>query len=148
MENDEDLQDVVYEDEQVEPERLERELFLEKFTLGLHDPLADLRWVFQALGAKDLTPADAPSAGAWGLLTALQGDEMMLKSFYSTVFPKILPSKSQIDKGEDRVDDGRKLFGIIDQLLREPPDAADILSDSEKRARELAVSAAGPVGGL
>uniref|UniRef100_A0A6M3LL49 Uncharacterized protein n=1 Tax=viral metagenome TaxID=1070528 RepID=A0A6M3LL49_9ZZZZ len=148
MENDEDIQDMVDDDFEPEPERLEREHFLEKFTTALHDPLGDLRWVFQALGAKNLQPQDAPSAGAWGLLTALQGDELMLKSFYATIYPKLLPSKSQIDKGNDHVDDGRKLFGIIDQLLREPADDADILSDTEKRARQLALQAAGTPSGL
>lgn len=125
------------------PERVDREKFLVDFAGSLHDPIGDLKWVFQALGAKGLTPADAPSAGAWALLTTLQTDEVLLKGFYTTVFPKLLPSKAQIDKGEDRVDDGRKLFGIIEQLLREPPDDADLLSDTEKRARELAVSRAG-----
>lgn len=142
-EDEELLQDVDTEDEKPEPERVEREKFLADFASALHDPIGDLKWVFQALGAKDLKPADAPSSGAWALLTTLQNDELLLKGFYTTVFPKLLPSKAQIDKGEDRVDDGRKLFGLIEQLLREPPDDADLLSHSEKRARELAVSRAG-----
>lgn len=148
MEQDDNLQCEEGEIPQPEPERVEREKFLAGFATALHDPIGDLKWVFQALGAKDLTPQDAPSAGAWALLTTLQNDEVMLKGFYTTVFPKLLPSKSQIDKGDDRVDDGRKLFGIIEQLLREPPDDADILSDAEKRARELAVQASCPAGRL
>lgn len=143
-----EVDDTEIADEAPPPERVERETFLLNFAAALHDPIGDLKWVFQALGAKDLTPKDAPSAGAWALLTTLQTDEVLLKGFYTTVFPKLLPSKTQIDKGEDRVDDGRKLFGIIEQLLREPPDDADLLSDTEKRARELAVSRAGSPGRL
>ncbi len=146
MEDDELLQlDDGADDEQtveeIPLERLDREKFLRG--LGEHDPIGDLKWVFQALGSKDLKPEDAPSAGAWALLTNLNDDEMMLKDFYRTVFPKLLPSKSQLDKGDDRADDGRKLFGIIERLLREPDDDAPVLSSTEKRARELTVSPTG-----
>jgi hypothetical protein len=118
-------------------ERVTREKFLDG--LGDHDAIG-LKWVFQALGSKDLKPEDAPSAGAWALWRQLEEDELMLRDFYRTVFPKLLPSKAQLEKGEDRVDDGRKLFGIIERLLREPDDDAPVLSSAERRARELAVS--------
>ena len=119
-------------------ERVQRDKFLAG--LGEHDPIGDIRWVFQALGSEGLKPEDAPSAGAWAYFCQLKEDQMMRKDFYRTVAPRLLPSKSQLDKGDDRVDDGRKLFGIIERLLREPPDDAPVLSSTERRSRELAVS--------
>lgn len=134
------------EDALPEFERVQRDNFLAG--LGEHDPKGDIRWVFQALGSDGLKPEDAPSAGAWAYFCQLKEDQMMRKDFYRTVAPKLLPSKSQLDKGDDRVDDGRKLFGIIERLLREPDDDAPVLSDVEKRAvkngtRQLALSATG-----
>jgi len=126
-------------------ELIPRESFL-KSIQNDNDPIGDLKWVFHALGAKDLRPEDAPSPGAWNLLYELQHDSVMLKQFYTTVYPKLLPSRAQMDKGEDRAEDGRKLFGIIEGLLREPADDAPVLSDTERRARELAVSRAGAQG--
>ena len=131
------------EAEEIPPERLSREKFLETIGTANDEPLEDLRWVFQALGAKDLKPEDAPSPGAWAMLTTLQNDELMLKNFYATVYPKLLPPKSQMDQDDDHADDGRGQFRIIEGLLREPDDLAPVLSDTEVRARKLAVSRKG-----
>ncbi len=139
VQHDEETPDV-NEDALPEFERVQRDKFLAG--LGEHDPKGDIRWVFQALGSDGLKPGDAPSPGAWAYYRQLLADQTMRKDFYRTVAPKLLPSKSQLDKGDDRVDDGRKLFGIIERLLREPDDDAPVLSSTEKRARELAVSPA------
>lgn len=139
----EDALGIEDEPEEIAPERVSRQKFLDTIATANDDPLEDLRWVFQALGAKDLTPEDAPSPGAWALLTDLQGDELARKSFYTTVYPKLLPPKSQMDQDDDHADDGRGQFRIIEGLLREPDDAAPVLSDTEERARKLALSRKG-----
>jgi len=130
------------EPEEIPPERVSREHFLCTIETANDSPLEDLRWVFHALGAKELKPEDAPSSGAWALLTTLQGDEHLLKNFYTTVYPKLLPAKSKMEQDDDHVDDGRGQFGLIERLLREPNDTSPVLSDTERRARELAVSKA------
>lgn len=120
---------------------LSREDFL-KTAIEDHDAIRDIRWAFHALGVEGLEPTDAPSPGAWHLYQSLKDDEVLQKSFYSTVYPKLLPSKAQMERGTDRAEDGRKLFGLIDDLLREPSDIAPVLSGAERRARELAISQA------
>ena len=137
-----DIDDVPDEQELPPLELLTRADFLESTHVD-NNPIEDLRWVFHALGADGLKKEDAPSPGAWNLLGQLRRDEMLLKAFYGTVYPKLLPTKAQMERGDDRAEDGRKIFGLIDGLLLEPRDAAPVLSGTEKRARELALSPTG-----
>jgi len=51
-----------------------REQFLENMALELDDPIGDIKWVYQALGAEGLKPEDAPSPGAWGLYQELKDE--------------------------------------------------------------------------
>ena len=140
---DEDFQyDEIDEEPEPEPILLSRKAFL-KSIKDDSNPIEDIRWVFHALGASDLGPKDAPSSGAWSLLQTLRNDDLALKSFYTQVYPKLLPTKAQMEKGDDRAEDGRKQFDLIEGLLREPVDNAPVLSGSERRARELAVSPTG-----
>ena len=140
--NNESEIDVIDDEQEIEipKEYASRESFLNSVSTE-NNPIEDIRWVFHALGAKDLKPQDAPSTGAWSLLQTLRNDEIALKSFYTTVYPKLLPTRAQLEKGENnRAEDGRKQFDLIDQILREPDTVAPILSSTEKRARKLAVS--------
>ena len=141
MEDEElDIEDPPKEPEKPEMQLLSRREFL-KSDHADSNPIEDIRWVFHALGAKGLKPEDAPSPGAWNLLGELRADEMLLKAFYSTVYPKILPTKAQMERGDDRAEDGRKVFSLIDDLLREPRADAPVLSRIERRGRQLAAKA-------
>jgi len=147
MDDEEFLTDDVEDEPEVEIELLPREAFF-KSVSEENNPIEDIRWVFHALGAKDLKPEDAPSSGAWYLLQTLKTDDLARKSFYTTVYPKLLPNKAQMEKN-DRAEDGRKQFDLIERLLREPDVDAPVLSDVEKSAvkvgtRQLAISPAGP----
>jgi hypothetical protein len=134
----EDCQDVLVEEPHLP--KLTKEAFLAGDFATDSNPIHDIQWAFQARGVEGLSPEDAPSPGAWALLWQINNDEVFAKSFYSTVFPKLLPSKSAMEKDENRVDDGRKLFQLIEGLLLEPDDDAPVLSHTERRARELALS--------
>lgn len=147
MAEEENLVETPLTEPEIEPtELMTREQFLEYNQLE-HDIKADLRWAFQALGAKDLKPEDAPSPGAWFIYAATKDNDLARKSFITGPLTKLLPTKAQQEKS-DRATDGRKSFDLIERLLREPDVDAPVLSDVEKRAveigtRELEVSAAG-----
>lgn len=134
--------------QEVEPtELLTREQFLEYEGLE-HDVKADLLWAYKALGATGLRPEDAPSPGAWFVYAATKDNDLARKSFITGPLTKLLPTKAQMEK-LDRAEDGRKCFDLIERLLREPDEDADVLSDVEKRAvkdgaRQLELQAAGP----
>jgi hypothetical protein len=146
-----DDEDFTIEDGQTEPEiepteLMTREQFLEYQGLK-HDVKKDLLWAYRALGAKDLKPEDAPSPGAWFIYATTTDSDLAKKSFITGPLTKLLPSKSEMEK-DDRAEDGRKIFNLIERLLREPDADAAVLSDVEKRAvkdgtRKLTLSATG-----
>lgn len=126
---------------EIMPDMMSREQFLEYTSMG-HDVKRDLMWAFQALGAKDLKPEDAPSCGAWFIYTTTFNNDLSKKAFITGPLTKLLPTKAQMEK-DDRAEDGRKQFDLIDQLLLESEPDAPVLSGAENRARELAVSTPG-----
>lgn len=141
--DDEDEVEIAPEQSKPPAEKMSREQFKASLDLDLFDPVADIKWVFHALGAKGLKPEDAPSPGAWNLLVSLLDDEIAQRSFYANTLAKILPNRSQLDKDGEHADDGREHFQLIERLLREPDGPAPVLDSTERRARKLAVQAAG-----
>ena len=141
-----DIEEFDEDENAPEIELLDRKEFLEKFDAD-SNPIDDIKWVFQALGAKDLIPSDAPSTGAWFLLQSLKKDDLLLKSFYTTVCTRLVPTKAQMDREDARSNDKRERLELIERLLLEPFDDAPVLSAIEEQAvriqnrpRELEVS--------
>ena len=64
-------------------------------------PEADVRsillWVFESVDVADVTPAMAPSAGAWSLLSCVRKWPEFRQEFYRHMFPRLLPSRSQLE---------------------------------------------------
>jgi hypothetical protein len=140
--DDEDFVIDEIEEPEVLTEMLSREQFLAYNGLE-HDIKRDLMWAYQALGAKDLEPEDAPSPGAWFIYATTKDNDLSKKAFITGPLTKLLPSKRQQEK-DDRAEDGRKQFDLIEKLLREPANDAPVLSALEKRAlkdgaRQLAI---------
>jgi len=131
-----DIDEITGIEDELEEEPIEllnREEFLEKCQ-DATDPIGDMKWVFQALGAADLIPSDAPSTGAWYLLQSLKRDNLMLKSFYTTFVTKLMPTKSDLEKEDARSNDRRERLGLIERLLLEPDDDAPVFSLDERKA--------------
>lgn len=143
MSDDEDIDEITLAPERAPPAKMSRDDFNKSFNADAFDPIADIKWVFHALGAEGLKPEDAPSPGAWSLLCSLLDDEIALKSFYTNTLPRVLPNRSTLDKDGERADDGREHFLLIERLLREPNEPAPVLNSTERRARELAVQGKG-----
>jgi hypothetical protein len=133
-----DVEGYIPEPEPDPPELVSRETFLAGIDAD-NNPIADLKWVFHALGAEGLKPEDAPSPGAWLLLYNLKNDPLLLKAFYSTVYPKLLPSRAEMAKGVDRANDDREHLDLVERLLKESRDLAPVLSRAERSARQLAI---------
>ena len=79
-----------------------------------------VEWVAEHVGIADVEPQDAPSGEAWSLLAWASSDASNTADFWKVVYPKILPTKSQIDAEDTmRGDDGRDLHDLIDRVRRE-----------------------------
>ena len=96
---------------------------------GSHStPRKIVEWVFQHLYVDGVMPADAPSAGAWGLLCfarANADNESELIQMWS----KLLPTKAELERGDKQQDDGRDVIDTIHRIrakLQEPPPVVDI----------------------
>ncbi len=76
-----------------------------------------IQWVFESMELADVKPDAAPSAGAWGLLMHCRKNPDAKQDFYLSVWPKLLPAKSQLDVGHGFSDDGRALE-LIDRVAR------------------------------
>jgi len=119
-----------------------RAKFLKQEAEDDFDSMRDTKWVFGALGVSGLKQSDAPSTGAWRMLHVLDNDLALLKAFYAGPLAKLLDHEVKVKKEQDRVDDERTVFALIDRLLREPDDAAPVLNDIERRQAELAATTA------
>lgn len=74
-------------------------------------------WVFDNVAIQDATAGDAPSPGAWALLCWCRLAPGNLTEFMRTIWPKRLPSRTQVDDGAGLSDDGRTELIEIEQIL-------------------------------
>lgn len=83
------------------------------------DPVRDLTWIYNHIGVKDVKPGDAPSPGAYAHLLFIQQKDLNKVDFFTKVYPRIIPSKTQVENMTKRHDDGRKHFELLDRLSEE-----------------------------
>ena len=75
-------------------------------------------WIFDNILILDVAAEDAPSAGAWAYLMEIRTSPIIRSEFYRTVYPKLLPSKAQIDNEARYTDDGHKVLGLIERVRK------------------------------
>lgn len=93
--------------------------FSEDAKNAVSDPVAEITWIFGNLAIRGIEPKDAPSVGAYMYLMWAQEGPANKADFLKTTYSKIVPSKSQIDKGGGNNDDGRETTKLIERLLGE-----------------------------
>ena len=64
-----------------------------------------IRWTAEHIAVADIKPADAPSRSAWGLLAWARRKQNQ-HAFWSQIFPKVLPTRSQAEGHGDEHDPG------------------------------------------
>jgi hypothetical protein len=87
---------------------------------GKIDTISDINWIYMHLMISDVKPEDAPSPGAWAHLQYHRSSTDAMAEFFTKVYPRLIPSKSVIQKMEEKAhDDGRTTFDLLDRLLAE-----------------------------
>jgi len=77
---------------------------------------ADLEFVYNSRDLEDVEPEDAPSAGAWGLLCGVRALPALQVEFYTSMWPKLLPSRASLeDTPKDTTSD---VIGLIDEIKK------------------------------
>jgi len=76
-----------------------------------------VQWVFENMRVQDVKPEDAPCGGAWALLMECRGDAGIRQDFYKSIWPKLLPTKQQIQTESLSADDGHEItLDLIDRV--------------------------------
>ena len=77
-----------------------------------------LRWVYEHLGDTEaqLAKPKPPSPGALAHLLELRASPDLKRDFYNTVYPKLLPSRSELNRAERMNDDGRTTLELIGRV--------------------------------
>lgn len=77
-----------------------------------------LRWVYEHLGDTEaqLAKLKPPSPGALAHLLELRASPDLKRDFYNTVYPKLLPSRSELNRAERMNDDGRTTLELIGRV--------------------------------
>ena len=83
------------------------------------DPIRDLHWVYQNIPFSRPDPKTAPSPGAFAHLVFIQRSEENLMDFYTKVYLRLIPAKSQIEDMSKKYDDNRPLNELLERLQRE-----------------------------
>lgn len=86
------------------------------------DTFRDLNWIYKNIAVKNVKPSDAPSPGAFAHLQYIQLNEQNMLDFYTKVYPRLIPAKSQLE-GSKFNDDSRTIFSILERLSRESSDS-------------------------
>lgn len=89
------------------------------------DPVRDLTWIYNHVAVRDVEPCDAPSPGAYAHLKFIQQSADNMVDFFTKVYPRIIPSKSQIESLNKFNDDGRANFDILERLQGESEDGKE-----------------------
>lgn len=78
----------------------------------------NIRWVARnmAMIPKSITPADCPSPIAWNLLAHCLESPQAKADFWKNTYPKLLPSRSQLEEDKAEKFDGQGQIDVISQI--------------------------------
>jgi hypothetical protein len=77
-----------------------------------------VEWVASNMQVEDVSPRDAPSSEAWGMLVWARRSPVNESQFWGSIYAKLLPSRSQIDGDQKYSEDGVKVEDLAARLLR------------------------------
>jgi hypothetical protein len=77
-----------------------------------------VEWVASNMQVIDVSPSDAPSSEAWGMLVWARRSPMNESQFWGSIYAKLLPSRSQIEAEQRYSDNGVRMEEMADRLLK------------------------------
>jgi len=83
------------------------------------DLIKGLMWIYNNLAIANPDPTKAPSMGDYSHLKYLQQNPEAKKDFLKSVYPRLIPPKSQLDGADKFNDDNRAIFDILERLQKE-----------------------------
>lgn len=103
-----------------------------------------INWVAENLTAGDTKPETAPSAVAWNMLTWAKSSPAATERFWDNMVGKLIPRRSSLEDSDKVSDDGRQLFGLLEDVRTMRAEAitetalakAALMVDVEEAVRE------------
>ena len=77
-----------------------------------------VEWVASNMQVADVSPADAPSSEAWGMLVWARRSPVNESQFWGSIYAKLLPSRSAIEAEQRYSDDGIRIEETATRLLK------------------------------
>jgi hypothetical protein len=83
--------------------------------------IQDVVWVYNNMGIRfdTIDPKSAPSPGAYAYLRFVQGNPALMSDFYTKIWPKLIPSRTQLENTDKYNDDNREHFELLDRFTAE-----------------------------
>lgn len=88
------------------------------------DIRSEVEWVRTHLAISDVKAANSPGPGAWALYHWVLENPAHRQIFYTQIYTKLIPSRSQLDKEDRFTDDGSEIDALLVKALREDARAA------------------------
>ena len=93
-----------------------------------------IEWAFETWGLDDVAPEEAPTVGAWFLREELRLSPSFRNDFYRNVYPRLLPSKTQMEDLVNMMqDDGRDAIDLIDSMRKR----VELMRDAQAADKEM-----------
>ncbi len=79
-------------------------------------PFDDMMFVKDNWRIKEIKPSDCPSPNAWNYIMEMRNSAEFREEFFTKIFPRIVPSKTQVDDMMSFRDSGQDLKRVIEEL--------------------------------
>ena len=91
-----------------------------------------VRWVADNMMVENPRHEDCPSAAAWGMLGQCRSSMISQSDFWKQTFPKLLPSRTEMEKERDGATSESKAMEVINKLLefKEEAEGAEPVEDA------------------
>jgi len=77
-----------------------------------------IRWVARHMEIADVTPKDCPDPVAWNMLVHCRKFSAAKNEFWRTTYPKLLPSRNQLEEVKTDDYDGKSMVDVIEQVQK------------------------------
>lgn len=84
----------------------------------------NVMWVAESIALDKPDPKDAPSSQAWGMLMWVRRSPQNESEFWRQIYPKLLPSRTQVDNEDAKIDDGGAVLSMIEDVRTAAREAA------------------------
>ena len=90
----------------------------ENFELNRAEAAEQVIWVARALGlGSKASRSDCPDPAAWGMFEECKKSPSFRSIFWQSIYPKLIPSRSQLDDRKPGMLDGEEIVSLIDRII-------------------------------